>query len=124
MLAQNIAIPENPTLIFFFCLSVAIGGPAMIGLMGLSMRSLSRASKEAIDNSNAALGKFIDFCKETGAQYQSQLALIGAQNEANITRICRTHEKVGDGIMKELRETRHELSKQLNLIHSDIKREA
>lgn len=121
MLAQTVSIPENPTLIFFFCLSIAVGGPAMIGLMALSMKSQSKAHKEASDNSNTALGRFIDFCKETLQQYQSNLSAIGAQNEANISRICKTHEKVGDGIIRELRETRGELSRQLNQIHIDIK---
>jgi hypothetical protein len=120
MLAQT-SIPENPTLIFFFCLSVAVGGPAMIGLMGLSMRSVSRTAKEATENSNQAVGRFIQFCDMIGTKFQDQLEHIGNQNETNINRICKTHEKVGDGIVREMRETRLEVLKRLDQIHNDIR---
>lgn len=124
MLAQiTQTIPDNPTALWILGFAVAIGGPAMIGLMGLSMRSVSKVNKEASNDSSRLIDKLFAAVETMSVRSQEAIDKLGAKFEASITRICDMHEKVAGGIEREIRNFKKESSAKLEAIHQDLRQQ-
>lgn len=130
MLAQITQVPDSPGALWILGAAVAIGGPAMIGLMGLSMRSVSKVNKEASNDSSRLIDKLFAAVDAITTRSQEGIDRLSEKFEASITRICDVHEKALGGVEREIRNLRKDSSAKLDaipmkldLIHQDIRQQ-
>lgn len=95
----------------------------MIGLMGLSMRSVSKVNKEASNDSSRLIDKLFAAVETITVRSQEAMDRLGSKFEASITKICDIHEKALGGVEREIRNFKKESSAKLDAIHQDLRQQ-
>lgn len=116
MLAESIAIPDNPTIVWVLASAIAIGGT----LMALSIRSAFKMAKESSADTSRLVDKVFAAVESVSIRNQEALQALGVTLGASMQRICDTHEKAFDAIGKEIKDFRKDASKRLADIDSHL----
>ncbi len=117
MLAQNIAIPDNPTILWILAAAIVIGG----GLMAVSVRSAFKMCRDSFNETSMLVGKVFVVCDTLSVRHKESLDSLGDKFQASFDRICDTHERAWASVAKEVKNFRKDSSDKLEAIHQDIK---